>query len=686
MNMRPPNPSKLLLLIVCITFFLDLQAQQKPEILWDNYGVPHIYGKTIEDTYFGFGWAQMHNHADLILQLYGTARGRAAEYWGEQFVESDRLTHLLRLPEEAPNLYARQTPESKKILDAFVAGMNAYAKAHPDKIGDAVKQVLPIKAADVLAHIAREISEVFVAGGDLGYAMDALKPGSNSLAIAPSRSTSGHAMLMANPHLPWSDLFLFFEAHLNAPGFQVYGASLVGQPVINIGFNENLGWTHTVNTIDASDLYILTEKDNGYLLDGKVKPFETIHYKIKVKEAGNHLKERDIACKYSAQGPVLGEKNGKAFAIRIAGLRNALVAAEWHAMAKASNRTEFEKALQMLQIPMFNVVYADKQGDILYLFNGNVPIRPTGDWQFWQSPVDGTKSSLIWNKTHPYKDLPRVLNPTGGFVANANDAPWTCTYPLALDHTKFPAYMAPFERPSLRPQRGVNLVLKKDKLSLDDLADIKMNTGLEAADRWLDELLAAGNQFPDTSLTEAITVLKAWDRSADVNSKGTILYMIWFSSMDENAVAVPWDPKDPFNTPKGLKDPKAAVEILKKAVAETRKRFGRLDATYGDVFRFRIKQHDVPGNGGPGDQFGIYRTLYFSADKDKTMVGVAGDSYVALVEFGPRVIARVSLSYGNATQNGSTHVGDQLDLMTAKKLRPALLTKEEIMKNLEEKE
>jgi len=125
--MRPPNPSKLLLLIVCITFFLDLQAQQKPEILWDNYGVPHIYGKTIEDTYFGFGWAQMHNHADLILQLYGTARGRAAEYWGEQFVESDRLTHLLRLPEEAPNLYARQTPESKKILDAFVAGMNAYA-------------------------------------------------------------------------------------------------------------------------------------------------------------------------------------------------------------------------------------------------------------------------------------------------------------------------------------------------------------------------------------------------------------------------------------------------------------------------------------------------------------------------------------------------------------------------------
>ena len=109
-------------------------GQNKPEILWDNYGVPHIYGKTVEDAYYGFGWAQMRNHGDLILQLYGVARGKAAEYWGEQFVESDRLTHLLRIPEEAVSMYAKQTPQSKKILDAFVAGVNAYAKAHPENI------------------------------------------------------------------------------------------------------------------------------------------------------------------------------------------------------------------------------------------------------------------------------------------------------------------------------------------------------------------------------------------------------------------------------------------------------------------------------------------------------------------------------------------------------------------------
>jgi len=679
------KPAKHLLIIITILISINVSAQQKPEIIWDQYGVPHIYGQTIEEAYFGFGWSQMHNHADLILQLYGLARGRGAEYWGEQFLDNDRLVHLLRIAESAPELYAKQTPESKKILDAFVAGMNAYAKAHPEKIDAESKQVLPVKATDVLAHTAREISEVFVAGDDIGGVQEVLK-GSNSLAIAPSRSESGHAMLMANPHLPWADLFIFFEAHLNAPGFMVYGASLVGQPVVNIGFNDYLGWTHTVNTIDASDVYALSLRDNGYLLDGKVKPFETIHYKIKVRGKNNVRTEQDLACKYSIHGPVMGSKDGKAYAIRIAGIKNPLVAAEWHAMAKSKNRTEFERALQMLQIPMFNVVYADKQGEILYLFNGNVPIRSTGDWNFWHSPIDGTKSSLIWTKTHPYKDLPRLVNPETGFVANANDPPWTCTYPLALDHKKYPAYMAPFERPSLRPQRGVNLVLKKSKLSLDDLVDIKMNTGLEAADRWLNDLFDAVAQNPDTSLDQAVSVLKAWDRSTNVDSRGALLFMTWFGKLGEKSLAVPWDEKDPFNTPKGLKDPKAAVQLLKASVKEMNTKFGSIDVPYGDIFRFRVNQHDVPGNGGPGDAFGIYRTMYFSPDKDKTMIGAAGDSYVAVVEFGPKVIARISLSYGNATQPGTKHLGDQLDLMTAKKLRPALLDRKEILENQEERE
>jgi len=246
--------------------------------------------------------------------------------------------------------------------------------------------------------------------------------------------------------------------------------------------------------------------------------------------------------------------------------------------------------------------------------------------------------------------------------------------------------MAPFERPSLRPQRGVNLVLKKEKISLDDLVAIKLNTGLEAADRWLDELLAAGKQYPDTALDESLKVLTAWDRSTDTGSRGALLFMSWFGKLNEGSVAVPWDPKDPFNTPRGLKDPQKALSLLKEATYETRQKFGSLDKPYGELFRFRVNGHDNPGNGGPGDQFGIYRTMYFSPDRDKKMIGAMGDSYVAVVEFGPTVVAKVSLSYGNATQRGTKHLGDQFDLMSAKKLRPALLTKDEVLANLEERE
>ena len=246
--------------------------------------------------------------------------------------------------------------------------------------------------------------------------------------------------------------------------------------------------------------------------------------------------------------------------------------------------------------------------------------------------------------------------------------------------------MAPFERPSLRPQRGVNLVLKKEKLSLDDLVAIKLNTGMEAADRWLDELLAAGKQYPDTTLDEPLKVLAAWDRSTDTGSRGALLFMAWFGKLDDGAIAVPWNEKDPFNTPRGLKDPQKALALLHEASIETQHKFGRLDITYGELFRYRINGHSVPGNGGPGDQFGIYRTMYYSSDRDKVQIAAMGDSYVAVVEFAEKPIAKVCLSYGNATQKGNKHLGDQLDLMSAKKLRPALLTREEVEANLEERE
>jgi len=666
-------------------FFSISQAQtSKTEILWDNYGVPHIYGKSIAEMYYAFGWSQMQSHANLVLQLYGQARGRAAEYWGKAYIDSDKQVQLFNLPEQGKKNYNRQEMGYKAYLDAFVNGLNAYAKAHPGNIGKEFQQVLPVTASDVLAHSTRVICLEFIGYDDILTIQRSITPGSNSIAIGASRSESKNAMLVTNPHLPWMDFFTLYEVHLNAPGFNAYGVSLVGFPVLSIAFNQSLGWTHTVNTIDASDRYELTLKDDGYLLDGTTIPFNKKSVIMKVRQDDGTIQEENLTFKYSKHGPVMGEKNGKGYAIRLAGLENASSGAQYHKMAMAKNFTEFESALKMMQNPMFNVVYADNAGNIMYLFNGNVPIRQEGDWKFWNGTVDGTSSKYIWNKTHPYKDLPKLLNPATGFVQNANDPPWTSTYPVALDPKKFPAYMSPLEM-GLRPQRAVNMIKDDLSISFDELVGYKLNTEMEAAHRFLDDLLAAVEQFPDSMAVKAATILKSWDKSANADSKGAILFQQWFSKMNGEMFAKPWDLGAAVSTPDGLKDPKKAVELLVKAADEVLKKYGSLDVAYGDVNRFRANNIDYPGNGGT-DRLGVFRTMYFREEQDKKKRAYSGDTYVAITEFGKKVRASVLLSYGNSSQPGSKHAGDQLQLLSQKKLRPALLDKGEVLKNLEKKE
>lgn len=661
-------------------------ATSTVEILWDTAGVPHVYGQTLEAMYYGFGYAQMENHANLLLRLYGQARGRAAEYWGPSYLDSDKIVTLFGVAEQAKKQYAQQSADYKPCLDGFVDGLNAYARAHPEAIGDELKQVLPITPQDVLAHSTRVICLEFIGGGEAGAARVML-PGSNAYAIGTTKSASKKAMLLANPHLPWENFFLFFEAHLNGPDFMAYGAALVGQPVLNIAFNQQLGWTHTVNTIDAADRYALSLQDDGYTLDGIKQAFETKAVTLQVRQPDGQLKPQSITYRYSKHGPVIQTKDGKTYAFRFAGLTNPGMAAQHHAMAKAKNLSEFETALRRMQLPMFNVIYADKAGNILYLFNGNVPVRSEGDWPFWQGAIDGSNSKYIWTKTHPYQDLPRVLNPASGFVQNANDAPWSCTYPIVLNPGTFPAYMSPLIPLRLRPQRSINLVKDDPSISFDELAGYKLNTGLEAADRFLDDLLAATEQYPDSLTRQAASVLKAWDKTTNRDSRGAVLFTAWFDQFNPRMVAVGWDPQHPVTTPDGLKEPQKAVELLRNAAAQVRQRYGRLDVAWGEVNRFGPVGHDYPANGG-SEQYGIYRTIHFAPDRNQPHVNraVAGDTYVAITEFGEKPRAQVSLSYGNASQPGHKHNGDNWKGMSDKKLREALLDKAVILRQIEKRE
>lgn len=654
------------------------------EILWDSWGVPHIYASSMSKMYYEFGWAQLRSHGNLILKLYGQARGRAAEYWGASYLASDNQVQLFGLPALAEREYTQQVPAFRELLDAFVAGMNAYASAHPEALSEENARVLPIRPQDILAHSARVVSLRFVAGEDLGAVSRKTQAGSNALAIAPSRSADHVSLLLANPHLPWGDLFTWFEAHLQSPGFNAYGAAIVGLPVLNIAFNDRLGWTLTVNTIDACDRYALALQGDGYLLDGGMQPFEKQVVRLKIRQQDGSMKEQESAFSYSRQGPVIGKKGDTAYAIRIAGVENSQLLYQWHRMAAATNWSQFESALKMMQLPMFNVIYADGAGNISYLFAGNVPKRAEGDWAFWHGTVDGRYSKYIWQQTLSYEDLPKLRNPATGFIQNANDPPWTCTYPPLLSPGKYPSYMSP-QGMGLRPQRAVNMILRDSLISAASLISDKLNTGMEAADRFLPDLLAAassGSSAGDSLVGKAAAVLGNWDRTTNADSRGGVLFARWFDKFSTGMYSRQWIPEHPVETPAGLRDAGGAVDLLAQAAREVIRDHGNLDVAWGEVYRFRSGQTDYPANGGP-EQYGIYRTIYFAKDKDSHYRAVAGDSFVSVAEFGKKVRAWVLLSYGNSSQPGSRHIGDQLSLMARKQMRQAWLSRAEIEKNIE---
>ncbi len=675
----------LTVILICVSGLNSCRSDfSDTEILWDNYGVPHIYARNNREMYYSFGWAQMKCHADLILRLYAEARGKASEYLGNEYAESDLKVLSFDLPRNAREAYEKQTEEYRYYIDAFVKGMNDYAAENREDIDAKYRDILPVTPYDILSHTIRVICLEFLAGGDIGAALHQAAPGSNSVAISPSKSASGNAMLITNPHLPWQGFFTWFEAHLNSPRFSAYGIALVGMPTLSIAFNNYLGWTHTVNTIDASDRFELTLEKGGYLLDGRVVPFKTRSITLRIRQQDGSYQEKNYEIKYSEHGPVLAQNGNKAWAVRIAGLENYRTNEQYHRMGSAMNLSEFESAVRMLQNPMFNIVYADRDGNIMYLFNGNVPRRPGGDFSSWNGNVDGTRSDYIWKEFLSYDELPRVLNPSSGFVQNCNDAPWTCTYPKVLDPSHFPAYLAPLWM-GWRPQRAINMIRDNISISFDQLVEYKLNTGMETADRFLDDLLKAVDLFPDSLSLKAAEVLKKWDRKTECDSRGAILFAQWFDKLNNNMFKVQWDIDNPVTTPCGLKNEREAARLLSDAAGEVISKYGSLDISWGEINRLRMNGLDFPANGGP-DKYGIFRTFYFVPDSDNKTRQVAGETYFAVTEFGKKVKAGVMLSYGNATQKGNKHIGDQLLLLSEKKMRPALLEKKEILKNLETKE
>lgn len=666
------------------------------EVLWDRYGVAHVYARNVTDLFYAFGWAQIRSHGDIIARLYAEARGRAAEYFGADELENDRWMAINDVPARAQSWLRAQEPSFRRKLEAFAAGMNAYARTHPEALSADARRVFPMSAADVLAHQERMFQFVYAAPANIVNRIppDAAPPlreppGSNGWAIAPSRSASGHAMLLMNPHLYWAPGWArYYEIQLTAPGIDLYGATQVGLPVLRFMFSDYVGFTHTVNAPHGVTFYAIQPSGDGYRYDGRVLRFQTRAQTLKVRQPDGALTTETVTVRSTVQGPIVGERNGKPIAMRVAGLDRPGALAQYWLMDTAHGLSDYQAALRRMQIPTFNNIYADRDGHIQYLYMGLVPRHTWGELSFWTSTVPGDTSRTLWTDYLSYDELPKQLDPAGGTVQNSNDPPWNAAWPDTLDPAPYASEIESTAHVSLRMARGIRMLSSTRRISFEELIADKWSTRSELADRILPDLLEAAQRDGDERARQGAEVLAHWDRCMDPDSRGAVLFMAW--SDHSGAVdgykaagfARPYDLHAPLTTPAGLADPKAAVAALSDAVSDTIATYGALDVPWGQVMRFQIGSVDVPARGGPG-RFGVFNAIDFAALKHGTRAANFGGSFTAVVSFDATPRAKVLSSYGNSTQPGTVHASDQLAQLSAGTLRDAWRSRAEVEANLE---
>jgi acyl-homoserine-lactone acylase len=668
--------------------------QQGTEILWDTYGIPHIFAPDHASLFYAYGYAQMEAHAELLVRLYAQARGRGAEFYGDAYLSSDRWVRTTGIPAQAKRWAAQQSPEFAALIRAFADGLNAWATTNPTLLSAAAKGVLPLSAEDVYAHGLRIIHYDWLTSEQNVYRKARREVvethGSNGWAIGPAKSASGNAMLMSNSHLPWSGQDTYFEVQLTAPGVTSYGAVWVGFPVLRQCFTEFVAWTQTTNGPGGADVYRLSLQGDGYVLDGQVRAFETEQQVIKVRQPDGSVREVPHTIRRSVHGPVFSDRRGVTVALRVVPAERPRMFEQFWRMGLAKNFNEWRDAMRMQQLPIFHTMYADRDGHIMYVYNAAPPVRTHGDHAYWNGVIPGDRSELISGEAIiPFDQLPQVIDPPSGWVQNSNDSPWTSTYPMLLDPAKFAPSVAPPPSHTPRSQRGIRLLSESGKITLQDLKAMKLSTRSEIADHFVDDLVAAARQHGTPKAKAAADILARWDRQGETTSNGTLLFLRFMQGaggnfQDIGGYAVAPDVRQPLTTPRGFADPAKAAALLDREARRLEDEYDTMHVIWGDVIRLRRGGLDLPGNGMPSNLGGI-RTIGVGPFVGGRAEIQGGDTFYAVIEFaknGPPA-GEALLGYGNWSRVGSKHVDDQLALASQKKMRPILRSRQAIEQHLE---
>ena len=659
----------------------------------DRYGVPHVFGVTDASTVFGFAYAQAEDNFWRVEENFIFALGRAAEIYGERRLAEDRRTRALEIPRLAREEYARLDPRMREICDAFAAGFNYYLTKHPETAPRLLPKIEPwytlafirynyfqngFSNDPNLSRVA-QTAQIDVAPKD--------NIGSNGWVIAPSRSKTGHAMLLINPHLPFFGSGQVYEGHLHSDeGWNFTGYTRFGFPFPYVGHNEDLGWVSTDNAADLTDVYAETFDEPSRPLayrygNGHRLATERVE-KIRVKTS-NGFEERSIKMIKTHHGPVLDKRDGKLLTIRIARLEEDGWLREWYDMTRARTLAQLKTALRPQKMLFGNVMSADRRGNIYYLYNGAVPRRdPRFDWT---KPVDGSDPATEWRGYHTMDELPQLTNPRSGWMQNCNTSPFLLTSEGNPDPARFPKYMVQ-DSDNPRGRIARQILSEKSAWTFAEWTRAAFDTRVIMADEllpgWLSEI-KEHLSTPGTNqrnLRMAYDELSAWDHRATNDSVAMTIFNRW---------------RDRLNRIK--QTPVTAqlrVLALKEALDELEERFGKWRVTWGELNRLQRRDESkgeqfddarpslpVPGiSGGDGAVFTFYAG---PAPGQKRFYGVAGATYVSVVDFGPQVRALSIHTFGASGNPQSRHYTDQAELYARGEFKPAWFTLSEIRANLE---
>lgn len=661
------------------------------EIVRTAQGVPHIRAENLRAAGYALAWLQLEDYGPRTAMQILREAGRMGLVFGRDSMEQDFAAQRART--RAIESYPRLEPNTRDIYDGFALGLDRYIALHPGEYPATMPTDFTgydVLAGDMgkptYAMVRRFLSKLDPkqfppepsrrgAPGEGDEELTRDNVGSNAWAFAPSRTKSGKAILLRNPHLAWNSGY--YEAHMTVPGhFDFYGDFRIGGPFAVVGgFNRNLGWSTTNNAQRLQEFYAFDvdpAKADYYLIDGTSLPLIRDLVTVEFRNgAGVSSETREFWS--TAAGPVIHRAGGKIYIIKTANDGEYRGGEQFLRMMHATSLAEWKSAMRLHGRATSNFTYADKAGNILMAWNAALPLLPhaTGGDSV-AIPVKFT--SDMWTQYVPWDSLPQFLNPKGGYVHNENSSPHFTNIREKIDTTnKYPN----LEKPalSLRSQLALQLVGGTNKVTLEDVVKLKHSYRMLLADRVKPDLLAAVKATnPTGDVAAAAAMMAKWDNTAAADSKGAMLFETWWQRYgvglaDSLRYTKAWTSADPTNTPYGLSQPAKAAEAFVWAVGETARRYGAYDVEWGTVHRLRRGSVDVP-IGGCGGALGCFRVLNYARDPDGKMSANGGDGWILAVEFGDRPRAYSALAYGESPRPESPWFSSQAAMFARGELKP----------------